>query len=787
MSETVGKELGWLGPYRIRSVLGAGGMGVVYLAEDTQLQRQVAVKAMQPASAANNTDRQRFLREARAAAGLRHPNIVEIYQVAEHGGLPFLVMEYVAGGSLARKLRGGLLAPREAALLVETLARAIHHAHEQRIIHRDLKPGNILLVGREGAGAQGLQPPGLDAAQQPKITDFGLAKTLAGGAGPGAGVFGTPEYMAPEQARGRQNLIGPATDVWALGAILYECLTGRSPFQAGSTEEVLRLVTGADPVPPLRLRPGCPRDLEAVCLKCLEKESRKRYDSALDLADDLRRFLDQQPTPAAAPQDPAARRELLLDQVIAGEISRETYHRLLADLHRQETEPAAPAPAGPPDDPGDRPTRALRPGDLSGPVSVGNLPTRALGPGHLPPEGPVSVGNRPTTAGSPPAPPASPTGPAPARPRPGPKTVEQFLELVKKSGVVDQQRLETHVEKLRAARPLPDDPGALADLLVRDALLTQFQAEMLLQGKWRRFTVGKYQVLERLGSGGMGSVYLCKHTLMKRVVALKVLPAAWSQDPAALERFYREARAVAALDHPNIVRAYDIDQDDNLHFLVIEYVEGSTLHRITRHNGVLDVTRAAHYIRQAALGLQHAHEAAGLVHRDIKPGNLMVDRTGLVKILDLGLARFFNDEEDLIDKKYGESVLGTADFLAPEQALDSHGADIRADVYSLGGTSYFCLTGRPPFPEGTTAQLLVWHQTRQPEAIRALRPEVPEGLAAVVERMMAKEPGRRYQTPAEVAEALLPWTQTPILPPPEVEMPQLSPAAVAAIRAGSQA
>jgi serine/threonine protein kinase len=361
---------------------------------------------------------------------------------------------------------------------------------------------------------------------------------------------------------------------------------------------------------------------------------------------------------------------------------------------------------------------------------------------------------------------------------PAPTTVDELLELVRKSGVVDEKRVAGHMEKLRADGAVPPDATGLAAVLVRDGILTHFQAEQFLLGKWRRFTVGKYKVLERLGSGGMGSVYLCEHKLMRRRVAVKVLPTAKADDPAALERFYRESRAVAALDHPNIVRAYDIDQDDKLHFLVMEYVDGASLQEIVKKNGPMDVLRATHYIRQAALGLQHAHEKAGLVHRDIKPGNILVDRNGVVKVLDMGLARFFHDEEDILTKKYDENVLGTADYLAPEQALDSHGVDIRADIYSLGATFYFCLAGRTPFAEGTIAQKLIWHQTRQPKSIRTVRPEIPEGLAAVLEKMMAKDPAQRYQVPLEAAEALSPFTQTPIPPPPEAEMPQLSPAAM---------
>jgi serine/threonine protein kinase len=368
---------------------------------------------------------------------------------------------------------------------------------------------------------------------------------------------------------------------------------------------------------------------------------------------------------------------------------------------------------------------------------------------------------------------------------PAPTTVDELIDLAKKSGVVEDKRLDAAVAKLRAAGTLPKEPGKLAGILVRDGVLTHFQAEQFLQGRWRRFTIGKYKVMEKLGSGGMGSVYLCEHKFMRRRAAVKVLPAAKAEDPSSLERFYREARAVAVLDHPNIVRAYDIDQDDKLHFLVMEYVDGSSLQEIVKKFGPMDVIRAAHYIRQAAIGLQHAHQTGGLVHRDIKPGNILVDRGGIVKVLDLGLARFFYDEDDVLTKKYDENVLGTADYLAPEQALDSHSVDIRADIYSLGATFYYVLTGATPFSEGTVAQKLIWHQTRQPKSVLALRPEVPAELAAVVEKMMAKDPVHRHQTPAEVADALAPWTHQPIAPPPEKEMPRLSPAAMGEASAGS--
>jgi serine/threonine protein kinase len=356
-----------------------------------------------------------------------------------------------------------------------------------------------------------------------------------------------------------------------------------------------------------------------------------------------------------------------------------------------------------------------------------------------------------------------------------PANTEEFLDLVRKSGVTEEKRLDPWLQKTRS-NGLPAKASEAAGLLVRDGILTTFQAEQILQGKWRRFTIGKYKVLEKLGSGGMGSVYLCEHKLMRRRVAVKVLPTAKAADESSLQRFYREARAVAALDHPHIVHAYDIDNDDNLHFLVMEYVDGASFQELVKKIGPIDIIRACHYIRAAALGLEHASQA-GLIHRDIKPGNILVDRTGVVKILDMGLARFFNDEDDVLTKKFDENVLGTADYLAPEQAQDSHTVDIRADIYSLGATFYYLLTGRTIFGEGTVAQKLMWHMSRVPKPVTEFRPEVPAELSAILQKMLAKEPSDRFQTPGEVAAALEPFTQTPIEPPADREMPQLSLAA----------
>jgi WD40 repeat protein len=274
--------------YEVVRLLGRGGMGAVYLARHHRLGRLVAVKMILAGAQAGPERTERFLREARALARLRHPHILQVHDLAEHDGLPFMALEYVEGGSLADRLRAGPLPPTETARLIEVLAEAVHHAHREGVVHRDLKPANVLLT----------------ADGTPKVADFGLARlreaddrlTHSGA------VVGTPAYMAPEQARGDEAAVGPATDVWALGAVLYECLTGRPAFQGASAYETLRQAVETDPTPPRRLRPETPAALEAVCLKCLEKQPGGRYAGASELAAALRAFREGAPPPTAFPR-----------------------------------------------------------------------------------------------------------------------------------------------------------------------------------------------------------------------------------------------------------------------------------------------------------------------------------------------------------------------------------------------------------------------------------------------------------------------------------------------------
>jgi tetratricopeptide (TPR) repeat protein len=299
-------ELGRLGGYRVVGTLGAGGMGVVYLARQARPDRLVALKVIGVGPRADRGRLARFRVEAEVAARLAHPNIVSVFEAGEHDGLPFIAMEYVAGGSLAQRLARATLTPREAAGLIASLARAVGYAHSHGVVHRDLKPSNVLLGTDEPRATSDEHTPGSSpVTRQPslvtaKVSDFGLAKRLddstADRATETGALLGTPGYMAPEQAAGTE--VGPAADVYGLGAILYECLTARPPFTAATVLETLEQVRTRDPVPPSRLQPGVPRDLQTVCLKCLEKDPARRYASAAELADDLDRFLRGEPVKA---------------------------------------------------------------------------------------------------------------------------------------------------------------------------------------------------------------------------------------------------------------------------------------------------------------------------------------------------------------------------------------------------------------------------------------------------------------------------------------------------------
>lgn len=336
---------------------------------------------------------------------------------------------------------------------------------------------------------------------------------------------------------------------------------------------------------------------------------------------------------------------------------------------------------------------------------------------------------------------------------------EAFCELLKKSRLLETEQLAEVAARVAAEKGLV--PSRLARQLLDRGSITEWQARQLLAGRYG-FFMGKYKLLERLGGGGMGVVFKAHHPMTDRTVALKVMARSLVKDPAAAARFQREVRLVCALNHPNIITAYDADCAAGTYFLVMEYGQGRDLRAWLREYGRLPVAWSCECARQAALALQHAHER-GLVHRDIKPENLLVDgdpASGrpVVKILDMGLARLM-DVETTEDAQVatGGQLLGTPDYVAPEQAEDNRKADIRSDIFSLGCTLFRLLTGQSAFPGDDAVQKLMARLTRDAPLLSSLRGDIPDGLDEVVARMVARAPDDRYQTPAEVAEALSPF------------------------------
>jgi serine/threonine protein kinase len=332
--------------------------------------------------------------------------------------------------------------------------------------------------------------------------------------------------------------------------------------------------------------------------------------------------------------------------------------------------------------------------------------------------------------------------------------MEEFLRVTRASGLVEAEKLDAAVEPWKdATGPVPE---ACIQSLIEQELLTSWQMEQLRKGRHKGFVLGKYKLLRLLGAGGMSSVYLAEHMSLHNKVAIKVLPVKRVEQTSYLARFEREARASAQLNHPHIARAYDLDISGSIHFIVMEFIDGTDLHGRVKQDGPLPVREAADFVRQAALGLHHAHEE-GLVHRDIKPANLMVDKRGHVKILDLGLALANDDEDASLTKAHDEKVLGTADYLAPEQARDSHKADRRSDIYSLGCTLYYLLVGNAPFAKGSLAERIRAHMNEPAPNLLDARPDVPAAIAELYFRMMEKHPDARQQTAQEVADALASW------------------------------
>jgi serine/threonine-protein kinase len=329
---------------------------------------------------------------------------------------------------------------------------------------------------------------------------------------------------------------------------------------------------------------------------------------------------------------------------------------------------------------------------------------------------------------------------------------QNFLANLRQSGLIPAERLAAALLDV----PLTGRGKPVARALMKKGLLTRFQAQLLLLGRTSGFVLGQYRILDLVGQGGMGRVYKAEHTTMGRTVALKVLAPRHMKTAKARELFKREVWATARLMHPNIITAHDANKIGGRHYLVMEFIDGPNLNRLVRERGPLPIGMACDIVRQVASGLQYAHEQ-GMIHRDIKPSNVLLQTSGTAlssgytaKIVDFGLA-FPRGEW-----KGGAMTVGTPDYLSPEQARNLPTVDIRSDLYGLGCTFYYLLTGQVPFPGGTPQEKLIRQTKDEPTPIDQLRPDIPQEVANIVRSLMAKEPAHRYQIPAELVIELMP-------------------------------
>jgi serine/threonine protein kinase len=536
-----------LGRYELLDQLGKGGMGVVYRARDTKLDRPVAVKLLLVNLQDDGETRERFLREARAAGELNHRNIIKVYDFGEEGGRAFMVMELLEGASLNEFLKEhpDLSLDRKLQIMIG-VCEGLAFSHTRSIVHRDLKPANLFIT----------------KDRQVKVLDFGLARVASSKLTRTGLVFGTPDYMSPEQVRGK--VVDERSDIFSLGAVFYQVLSGRKPFAAQAFPEVMRNVLTEGPV---SLTHGeAPASLARVITRALQKDPLKRYQSV---------------------------------------------EELLADLRGVDT----------------------------------------------------------------------------------------------------------------------NEPAEVASS----------------EGEPRQ--IGRYQILDRVGRGGMGVVYRARDPVLDRDVAIKSMLVDFGADQDARGRFQQEARAAARLQHPNIVTIYEFGEQDDSPYLVMEFLGGDDLEGLMRRDPPLSLERRLNIVAQLCDGLAFAHEQ-GVVHRDIKPGNVRVLDDGSVKLLDFGIA--------IVQKLDGTSGTGTfagsPGYASPEQLLMEH-VDARTDLFSVGVVAYELMTGRQPFSGNTPPAIVYQVLNEEPPTLRAVAPKMPEALDKVISRALQKKPDQRWSSAQELGDA----------------------------------
>ncbi|MBI1917167.1 MAG: protein kinase [Planctomycetes bacterium] len=705
------------GRYRILRKLGHGAMGAVYLAEDTALGRRVALKVTRPEVASTQYSLERFRREARVAASIDHPNLCGIYDVGEAEGICYLAMRFVEGQPLSALVADyAHRSPREAAGLVGTLARAMHFAHQHGVVHRDLKPSNVMST-----------PGG-----EPVVMDFGLARQATKGEEritQSGIVLGTPAYMSPEQAAGDIAATGPAADVYALGVILYELLTGRIPFE-GPLPLLLHRVLTEQPQRPAELRPELDPLLEAICLKAMARRQEDRYASMAGFAAALEDWLRR---PAAVSgRVPALRTDRVVPDRGPSLLSK-LWSWLRGALTRPFRSPRAADPAPPPEPLSATPRPPTSERLPAAPSSAIDLPPLASSRDEASPEGSSEfeltldgeTSSDEISLGA---------------------SSDEFESSDEASPEASSDEFQLTLDGDTPPPPSSRDEGGS---LPRPAAPERTTAVALptsptpppADGPLFPRPFGKYELLRQLGQGEAGIVYLARHVEQGWQAALKLLPGARFANPACVQRLLREARTGAGLRHPNLCQILDAGTEQGEFYLAMEYLEGKTLrNHLQQSKGGLPVPLACYHAHQLfdTLAYLARHE---VVHRDVKPGNIMVCAGDRLKLMDLGLAKVPDPEERRLT--LSGIILGTPGYMAPEQIVDASRATAASDLYAAGATLFEMLTGATPFQADSPAILMQKVLSKAPPDPRSLRADLPAALADVLLRLLDKEPQRR--------------------------------------------
>ncbi|QGJ71674.1 Hypothetical protein PBC10988_33810 [Planctomycetales bacterium 10988] len=758
----------YLGKYKLLELIGKGASGSVYKGSD-QKENLYALKVLSQEQEQEEETIARFHREARLASVLSHPNIVSTNAAARVGGRLCLVMEFVPGRDLTYWIdhyhkRGQRLPIGWSCECVRQAALGLQHAYERGVVHRDIKPSNMLVLG-EGP----LQPPVI------KILDMGVGSAvredLKGATITRAGeLLGTPDYMAPEQVYSPQSADIRA-DIYSLGCTLFHLLVDRVPYPVERGSAIAKLtIRLKEDAPPIRqFRRDIPEDLERLVAKLLDREPQNRPQTPMEVVRLIEPFAAalaeelQRPGSSFTLGAQLAHAEKYESEM--SELQRLTERRNLEEPPQSEQveldmsdedEERGHIPLT-----DDEPTPASEEfvdEEISFDYHVKeNAPTYGRG---APVSAPIQEAEEPFEFEEDPSSLRGRTyheheeaheqeneGVFFASPE-----VENYMVTLERSQLLDEEYFSQLLEEAQGM----NNAREVARRGVQLDLITPWQARQILEGR-TDFFITSYFLLDVIGRGATGTVYQAVSPT-NEIVALKVLAPELLRNRDAVARFEREMRVAAALDHPHIVRALDASHSNESPFLAMEFIDGVDLKTWLAQQGPLPVHWACESIRQAAWGLQHAHEQ-GIIHRDVKPSNLLVIQPDLrtdpyIKISDLGFANAASLDMRKNRLTQENQLLGTPDYMSPEQARNPADVDIRSDIYSLGCTLHRLLTNRPLFPGNTPTEKLNARCRDEAPSIHSMRADVPEEVNMILQGMLKQNPDERFQTPQEVAEAL---------------------------------